>query len=135
MLTRIAWLRRGPKTVKALLAHPETAAIVSTFAKGGYHPLVRMQVQFLVEALAVATLEGDAKVKTLFELHRRKHQNAMFYCTKNEIAYGTLKRKAFDWEPILTELNEAIARSSTFIAEYLMPQMLRSTAGEHVNKH
>lgn len=92
-----------------------------------------MHIQFLVEAITVATLEGDAKVKALFELHRRKHQNPMFYCTKNEIAYGTLKRKAFDWGPILTELHEATATSSTFIAEYVMPQLLRSSAGEQVN--
>lgn len=129
VLTRVTWLQRGPKTLKALLAQPQTAEILSAFAQSKCTPLVVMHVQFLSEALALAKLEGEAKTKALFELHRRKHQNPLFYCTKTEIAYGTLKRSGFDWEPIHAELQEAVEVSAAYLARYLMSRLLRSKSG------
>ncbi|KAJ8600682.1 hypothetical protein CTAYLR_007444, partial [Chrysophaeum taylorii] len=93
------------------------------------HPLVRVHVQFVKEAVELRAYEGEARISALFDLHRRKHQNPMFYCTKNEIAYGTLRRHDFDWDPIEADLDTATVVSATFLAQYFMPRLMRTNSG------
>lgn len=130
MLTRMAWLRRGHGAVRALLSVRETEAVMLACAKAFCHPFVQSHVYFLIEALGIQKLEGDAKEEALFRLHKRKNQNPMFYCTKNEITYGTLKSKGFRWNDILTEIEDSMETSAMLLAEHLMPQLLDTSFGE-----
>ena len=130
VLTRMAWLRRGHKAVQALLSVRETEAVFLTCAKTFCHPFVQSHVFFLIEALGIQKLDGDAKERALFRLHKRKNQNPMFYCTKNEITYGNLKTKGFEWDDIEAEIVDSMETSATFLAEHLMPQLLQTSFGE-----
>ena len=130
-LTRVAWLASGPETVGGLLETWSTASIVESFVKEHGHPILEMHVKFVREALELKRLKetGDEAtwLKRMKAMHRRKHRNPLFYCTRTDIVYGKLNET--DWNDVLPELEIGLENALKFLADDLLPRLLGCKVG------
>ncbi|KAJ8599014.1 hypothetical protein CTAYLR_007682, partial [Chrysophaeum taylorii] len=125
-LTRIAWLRRGQALVKDLLGCccccQGALDIVMDFARRNCHPFVAAYAAFVAEATDALRDENQ-----LFRVHLRMHKNPFYYCTKTDIKEGEIHSQ--DWTRVRKEVERALEVASQFLAEHLLPRLLRSKAG------
>ena len=128
-LTRIQWLLTAEATTRAMVSDGGMGQVLSDFAAEHSSPLTQTHVQFAREAAECLRedLSKSEYSKSLRKLHMRRHHNPMFYCTTTEITYGDLDR--MDWAPVKKQVAHDFETTIKFLAEDLLPQLLRSETG------
>uniref|UniRef100_A0A7S3NL50 PAS domain-containing protein n=1 Tax=Aureoumbra lagunensis TaxID=44058 RepID=A0A7S3NL50_9STRA len=131
-LGRVAWLLDGSNSVKMMLNCPDMRDVIKGWVDLVGHPILQMHSQFVAEALRLERLNLSEKErqKEVRELHKRKHQNPMFYCTTTDIEYGYLDKT--DWIEVCSEMDRAIEVSCAFLSEHLLPRLLGSSIGKEL---
>ena len=61
------------------------------------------------------------------KVHLKKNRNSVFYCTYNEITYGTINNQ--NWGPLFQEMTQKNQIIAAIVASEVLPKFLNSKFG------
>jgi PAS domain S-box-containing protein len=114
--TKSMWLSEPVGALQHLLLDPLGFDAFEAHLQKRGSELSRTHLRFWQEAYAIDNAGGDEEdqLREMRVMHRRMEQNALFYCTTNEITIGNLG-KTF-WPAIANEMSRCQQQSVEFLA-------------------